>query len=90
MNSQFPSVLYENIYFEYRNYSRSQNILERISKWKFSAFTLDITTGGRPLPVLLLHLMDHYGVMDNFKLEAVKVWKCFSEYAIVMCTYLFF
>lgn len=57
-----------------------QSLLERIGRWHFSAFTLDITTGGRPLPVLLLHLMDIYGLIDHFNLEPVKVWKCFSKY----------
>ncbi|CAM1299145.1 PDE7B (predicted) [Pycnogonum litorale] len=57
---------------------QTQCLLRKIDCWQFSAFTLDITTGGRSLPVLLLHLTDLYGLVDYFKLDPVKVWKCFS------------
>lgn len=51
--------------------------LDRLSSWNFNAFSLDTVTGGRSVPVLGTHLLKHLGVINNFKLDLVNVWKFF-------------
>ncbi|XP_055624861.1 uncharacterized protein LOC129767730 [Toxorhynchites rutilus septentrionalis] len=55
-----------------------QCILDRVSNWRFNAFTLETVTGGRSLPVLCVHLFHWYGLLDHFNLDVVRVWKLFS------------
>ncbi|XP_054273883.1 high affinity cAMP-specific 3',5'-cyclic phosphodiesterase 7A-like isoform X3 [Macrosteles quadrilineatus] len=55
-----------------------QCMLDRVWQWPFNAFALDNATGGRSLPVLCVHLFHWYGLMDHFRLDAVRVWKLFS------------
>ncbi|XP_043216443.1 uncharacterized protein LOC122378877 isoform X1 [Amphibalanus amphitrite] len=55
-----------------------QLVLERIERWNFNAFSLDTVTGGRSVPVLCVHLFKEFGLTRAFKLDVVKVWKCFS------------
>ncbi|CAB3258912.1 unnamed protein product [Arctia plantaginis] len=55
-----------------------QCILEQSIHWQFNAFTLDIVSGGRCLPVLCVHLFHMYGLISHFKLDAAKAWKLFS------------
>lgn len=60
-------------------YNRTTDrLLSHSDEWAFNTFNLDIATGGRSLSVLLVHLFQSYGLVETFKLDMVKVWKCFS------------
>lgn len=56
----------------------TQCILASAKQWAFNTFTLDVATGGRPLSVLLVHLFQQYGLIKDFQLDVLKVYKCFS------------
>ncbi|XP_076341093.1 high affinity cAMP-specific and IBMX-insensitive 3',5'-cyclic phosphodiesterase 8B-like [Tachypleus tridentatus] len=56
----------------------TQCILDSAKQWAFNTFTLDVVTGGRPLSVLLVHLFQQYGLIKDFQLDVLKVYKCFS------------
>lgn len=45
--------------------------------WNFNSFIFDALCCGRSLTELLLHLFDHYNLYNIFKLDIVKVLKCF-------------
>lgn len=45
--------------------------------WNFNAFTFDALCCGRSLTELLLHLFDYYNLYAVFKLDIIKVLKCF-------------
>ncbi|XP_076317316.1 uncharacterized protein LOC143229207 isoform X2 [Tachypleus tridentatus] len=56
----------------------TQYLLSSCWKWNFSAFSLDVATGGRSVSVLLLHLFHYYGFIKKFRLDALKIVHCFS------------
>ncbi|GFY52051.1 cAMP-specific 3',5'-cyclic phosphodiesterase 7B [Trichonephila inaurata madagascariensis] len=62
----------------YRKYSKLVTLLSKSSSWAFNTFNLDVSTGGRPLSYLLVHLFQEYGFVEYFKLDIVKVWHCFN------------
>lgn len=45
--------------------------------WNFNSFTFDALCCGRSLTELLMHLFDYYDLYRIFKLDIVKVIKCF-------------
>ncbi|GFW92951.1 cAMP-specific 3',5'-cyclic phosphodiesterase 7B [Trichonephila clavipes] len=53
-------------------------LLSKSNSWAFNTFNLDVSTGGRPLSNLLVHLFQEYGFVEYFKLDIVKVWHCFN------------
>ncbi|XP_023220495.1 uncharacterized protein LOC111622370 isoform X2 [Centruroides sculpturatus] len=60
-------------------YNRTTDrLLSRSDRWAFNTFNLDVATGGRSLSVLLVHLFRTYGLVEAFRLDAVKVWRCFG------------
>lgn len=56
----------------------TKTLLSKSSSWAFNTFNLDVSTGGRPLSYLLVHLFQEYGFVEYFKLDIVKVWHCFN------------
>ncbi|XP_015117340.1 uncharacterized protein LOC107041345 isoform X2 [Diachasma alloeum] len=55
-----------------------QCILLRAGHWRFNAFTLETVSGGRSLPVMCVHLFQWYGLLQQFNLDVVRVWKLFA------------
>ncbi|XP_076367981.1 high affinity 3',5'-cyclic-AMP phosphodiesterase 7A-like [Tachypleus tridentatus] len=55
-----------------------QYLLAACWKWNFSVFSLDVATGGRSVSVLLLHLFHEYGLIKEFRLDALKILHCFT------------
>ncbi|XP_044006194.1 uncharacterized protein LOC122851187 isoform X2 [Aphidius gifuensis] len=55
-----------------------QCVLQRAGHWRFNAFTLETVSGGRSLPVLCVHLFQWYGLLKQFQLDVVRVWKLFA------------
>uniref|UniRef100_A0A0C9PSV9 Phosphodiesterase n=3 Tax=Fopius arisanus TaxID=64838 RepID=A0A0C9PSV9_9HYME len=55
-----------------------QCILQRSGHWRFNAFTLETVSGGRSLPVMCVHLFQWYGLLQQFNLDVVRVWKLFA------------
>ncbi|XP_063983222.1 uncharacterized protein LOC135165656 isoform X4 [Diachasmimorpha longicaudata] len=55
-----------------------QCILQRAGHWRFNAFTLETVSGGRSLPVMCVHLFQWYGLLQQFNLDVVRVWKLFA------------
>ncbi|KAG8202031.1 hypothetical protein JTE90_010401 [Oedothorax gibbosus] len=53
-------------------------LLSKCNNWAFNTFNLDVSTGGRSLSYLLVHLFQEYGFVQHFKLDIVKVWHCFN------------
>lgn len=53
-------------------------LLTNCNKWNFNTFNLDVSTGGRSLPILLVHLFQDYGLIKNFNLDVSRIWHCFS------------
>uniref|UniRef100_A0A6G1S439 Phosphodiesterase n=1 Tax=Aceria tosichella TaxID=561515 RepID=A0A6G1S439_9ACAR len=45
--------------------------------WNFNSFTFDALCCGKSLTELLLHLFDYYNLYATFKLDIIKVLKCF-------------
>ncbi|GBN47860.1 cAMP-specific 3',5'-cyclic phosphodiesterase 7B [Araneus ventricosus] len=56
----------------------TKTLLSKSSSWAFNTFNLDVSTGGRSLSYLLVHLFQEYGFVEHFKLDIVKVWHCFN------------
>ncbi|GIY62484.1 cAMP-specific 3',5'-cyclic phosphodiesterase 7B [Caerostris extrusa] len=54
------------------------SLLSKSNSWSFNTFNLDVSTGGRSLSYLLVHLFQEYGFVNHFKLDIVKVWHCFN------------
>ncbi|XP_071043624.1 uncharacterized protein [Parasteatoda tepidariorum] len=53
-------------------------LLSKCNSWSFNTFNLDVSTGGRSLSNLLVHLFQQYGFVHHFRLDIVKVWHCFN------------
>ncbi|GFT19316.1 cAMP-specific 3',5'-cyclic phosphodiesterase 7B [Nephila pilipes] len=56
----------------------TKTLLSKSNSWAFNTFNLDVSTGGRSLSYLLVHLFQEYGFVEHFKLDIVKVWHCFN------------
>ncbi|XP_035215622.1 uncharacterized protein LOC118189173 isoform X2 [Stegodyphus dumicola] len=56
----------------------TKTLLSKCSSWSFNTFNLDVSTGGRSLSYLLVHLFQEYGFVKAFRLDIVKVWHCFN------------
>ncbi|XP_064486205.1 3',5'-cyclic-AMP phosphodiesterase 4A-like isoform X3 [Ornithodoros turicata] len=56
----------------------SRCLLRQVDRWAFNTFALDVCSGGRSMPHLLVHLFHQYGFMGAFNLDVVKVWHCFN------------
>lgn len=56
----------------------SECLLGQVDRWAFNTFALDVCSGGRSMPRLLVHLFHQYGFISAFKLDVVKVWHCFN------------
>lgn len=56
----------------------TQILLSKCGNWAFNTFNLDVSTGGKSLSFLLVHLFHEYGFVSHFKLDVVKVWRCFN------------
>ncbi|EEC05254.1 cAMP-specific 3,5-cyclic phosphodiesterase, putative [Ixodes scapularis] len=56
----------------------SERLLGQVDRWAFNTFALDVSSGGRSMPLLLVHLFHEYGFLGSFKLDVVRVWHCFN------------
>ncbi|XP_054708712.1 uncharacterized protein LOC129218462 [Uloborus diversus] len=56
----------------------TKTLLSKCNSWSFNTFNLDVSTGGRSLSYLLVHLFQEYGFVNHFKLDIVKIWHCFN------------
>ncbi|CAN7940806.1 unnamed protein product, partial [Ixodes hexagonus] len=56
----------------------AQGLLGQVDRWAFNTFALDVSSGGRSMPLLLVHLFHEYGFLQRFKLDVVRVWHCFN------------
>ena len=56
-----------------------ERFLDSCSSWRFSSFTLNALTGGHSLSNLLLYLFKSYDLIRTFRLDLMRLVKCFSE-----------
>ncbi|GAU99713.1 hypothetical protein RvY_10671-2 [Ramazzottius varieornatus] len=53
-------------------------LLQHVASWNFNTFTLDHLTNGRALFHLGVHLFEEYGLIQHFRLDHLKLMKCFG------------
>ena len=53
-------------------------LLQHVASWNFNTFTLDHLTNGRALFHLGVHLFEEYGLIKHFRLDHLKLMKCFG------------
>ncbi|XP_075991447.1 uncharacterized protein LOC142986723 isoform X2 [Anticarsia gemmatalis] len=56
-----------------------QCLLNQSAQWRFNAFTLENTSGGRCLPVLSIHLFTQYDLVNYFQLDMLSLWRLFTR-----------
>uniref|UniRef100_A0A7N8XSL2 Phosphodiesterase n=1 Tax=Mastacembelus armatus TaxID=205130 RepID=A0A7N8XSL2_9TELE len=50
-------------------------MLEKVGNWNFDIFLFDRLTNGNSLITLTFHLLNHYGLVELFQLDLVKLWR---------------
>ncbi|XP_072306889.1 high affinity 3',5'-cyclic-AMP phosphodiesterase 7A isoform X2 [Eucyclogobius newberryi] len=50
-------------------------MLDKVGNWNFDIFLFDRLTNGNSLISLTFHLLNHYGLVELFQLDMVKLWR---------------